>query len=76
MQVRAPKEWGFPVAYDEDMRHGLRQFLPGAVVGRYFGGTLPNGDFSIRHEDLLAENPLAGDPDGLPDLDLITRTAL
>ncbi|WP_406172984.1 hypothetical protein [Streptomyces sp. NBC_00996] len=67
----APEEWGFPVDYGEDMRHDLRQFLPGTVVGRYFDGTLPNGDFCVRHEDLLA-----GDPDGLPDLDLLTRTAL
>ncbi|MFI6492856.1 hypothetical protein [Streptomyces sp. NPDC050564] len=67
----APEKWGFPVDYGEDMRHDLRQFLPGAVVGRYFDGTLPNGDFCIRHEDLLA-----GDPDGLPGLDLLTRTAL
>ncbi|MFF4351547.1 hypothetical protein [Streptomyces sp. NPDC001530] len=65
----APKEWGFPVDHDENMRHDLRQFLPSTVVGRYFGGTLPNGDFSIGHEDLLAS--------GLDidlDIDVVRRT--
>ncbi|MCX4971814.1 hypothetical protein [Streptomyces sp. NBC_00620] len=50
----APEGWGFPVAYGEGMRHKLRRFLPGAVVGRRFEGALPNGDFAIGHDDLLA----------------------
>ncbi len=37
------------------MRHRLRAFLPGAVVGRKYGDgpALRNGDFSISHRDLL-----------------------
>ncbi|WP_234016803.1 hypothetical protein [Streptomyces sp. LaPpAH-108] len=53
---QAPADWGAPVDYPGDMRHRLRAFLPTAVVGRYYGRgqALPNGDFSIRHSDLLA----------------------
>ncbi|MGW0846183.1 hypothetical protein ACWD26_39835 [Streptomyces sp. NPDC002787] len=49
----APPDWGAPVAYDPAMRHRLRAYLPGTVVGRHFDGTLPNGDFAISHADLL-----------------------
>jgi hypothetical protein len=50
----APQDWGEPVEYGDDMRHGLRELLPDAVVGTYVGGTLPNGDFAIDHRDLLS----------------------
>ncbi|TGN76629.1 hypothetical protein E5083_15720 [Streptomyces bauhiniae] len=52
---QAPDGWGVPVEYPADMRHRLRAFLPGAVVGRKYGDgpALPNGDFSIGHQDLL-----------------------
>jgi hypothetical protein len=50
----APEDWGEPVEYGNDMRQGLRALLPDAVVGRYVGGTLPNGDFAIDHRDLLS----------------------
>ncbi|MGW1812736.1 hypothetical protein ACWCQM_04010 [Streptomyces sp. NPDC002125] len=52
----APSDWGVPVEYPRDMRHRLREFLPAAVVGRHFGDgrTLPNGDFTISHRDLLS----------------------
>lgn len=53
----APSDgWGAPVAHPERMRHRLRSFLPDRVVGRYYGDgqTLRNGDFGIRHRDLLA----------------------
>ncbi|WNI20445.1 hypothetical protein [Streptomyces sp. ITFR-16] len=53
---QAPSGWGAPVVYPGDMRHRLRAFLPTAVVGRHYrhGQTLPNGDFTISHRDLLA----------------------
>ncbi|ALO98498.1 hypothetical protein SHL15_7493 [Streptomyces hygroscopicus subsp. limoneus] len=40
------------------MRHSLRSFLPTAVVGRYYGEgrTLLNGDFTISHRSLLADD--------------------
>ncbi len=52
---QAPSDWGAPVVYPGDMRHRLRAFLPTAVVGRHYGRgqTLPNGDFTISHLDLL-----------------------
>ncbi|MEU5596267.1 hypothetical protein [Streptomyces sp. NPDC020298] len=52
---QAPEGWGVPVAYPERMRHSLRAFLPGTVVGRYYGDgqLLDNGDFGISHRDLL-----------------------
>ncbi|WP_052432562.1 hypothetical protein [Streptacidiphilus carbonis] len=61
---QAPSEWGAPVDYPKDMRHGLRTFLPTSVVGRYYGPghALLNGDFAIGHHELLAG-----------DLDRITR---
>ncbi|GAA3432758.1 hypothetical protein [Kutzneria kofuensis] len=31
----------------------VRQFLPDAVIGTYFLGSFPNGDFAISHDDLL-----------------------
>ncbi|WP_030802692.1 hypothetical protein [Streptomyces sp. NRRL F-2799] len=48
-------DWGAPVEYPANMRHRLRAFLPGAVVGRKYGDgpALRNGDFSISHRDLL-----------------------
>ncbi|WP_052850578.1 hypothetical protein [Streptomyces avicenniae] len=51
----APATWGAPVAYPGDTRHSLRAFLPTAVVGRHYGPwqTLPNGDFTLSHRDLL-----------------------
>ncbi|MFD4977202.1 hypothetical protein [Streptomyces sp. NPDC058424] len=53
---QAPYGWGESVDYPGGMRHSLRAFLPAAVVGRYYGReqSLPNGDFTIRHRDLLA----------------------
>ncbi|MFD7458736.1 MULTISPECIES: hypothetical protein [unclassified Streptomyces] len=53
---QAPAGWGAPVDYPGGMRHSLRAFLPAEVVGRYYGRgqTLPNGDFTISHRDLLA----------------------
>ncbi|MEV0680700.1 hypothetical protein AB0I60_29715 [Actinosynnema sp. NPDC050436] len=45
---------GNPVAYDPDMRHKLRAFLPDAVVGTWVGEPLPNGDFAIARTDLAA----------------------
>ncbi|MGW2769962.1 hypothetical protein [Streptomyces sp. NPDC001275] len=53
---QAPSGWGESVDYPRGMRHSLRTFLPAAVVGRYYGReqTLLNGDFTIRHRDLLA----------------------
>ncbi|MGW2328356.1 hypothetical protein ACWC5C_21690 [Streptomyces sp. NPDC001700] len=61
---QAPAGWGEPVDYPPAMRHNLRTFLPTAVMGRYYGEgqTLPNGDFTISHRDLLTG-----------DLDRITR---
>ncbi|UUU31267.1 hypothetical protein JIX56_15910 [Streptomyces sp. CA-210063] len=53
----APADWGAPVAYDPAMRHGLRDYLPGTVIGWHFDGTLPNGDFAISHDDLLSGDP-------------------
>lgn len=50
----APEGWGEPVDHDPAMRHDLRRYLPDAVVGRSFQGALPNGDFALRHDDLLA----------------------
>ncbi|QNE75245.1 hypothetical protein F0344_12055 [Streptomyces finlayi] len=52
---QAPSGWGAPVVHPGDMRHRLRDFLPTAVVGRHYGRgqTLPNGDFTISHRDLL-----------------------
>ncbi|MFI5683746.1 hypothetical protein [Streptomyces sp. NPDC051636] len=52
---QAPDGWGAPVAYPARMRHSLRAFLPGTVVGRYYGDgqALANGDFCISHSDLL-----------------------
>ncbi|WP_432097154.1 hypothetical protein [Streptomyces sp. bgisy100] len=49
----APRLWGEPVDYAPDMRHRLRSYLPDAVVGAHYGGRLPNGDFSIGHDDLV-----------------------
>ncbi|MFF4309523.1 hypothetical protein [Streptomyces sp. NPDC001507] len=53
---QAPSDWGAPVTYPRDMRHHLRAFLPATVLGRRFGReqTLPNGDFTISHRDLLS----------------------
>lgn len=53
---QAPDGWGVPVEYPADMRHRLLTFLPGAVMGRKYGDglALPNGDFSLGHQDLLA----------------------
>ncbi|MFR9798546.1 hypothetical protein ACL02U_22000 [Streptomyces sp. MS06] len=53
---QAPSGWGAPVDHPRDMRHRLRSFLPGRIVGRHYGRgqTLPNGDFTIHHDDLLA----------------------
>ncbi|MFI7322775.1 hypothetical protein [Streptomyces venezuelae] len=53
---QAPADWGAPVVYPGGMRHQLRAFLPTTVVGRHFGHgqTLPNGDFTISHRDLLS----------------------
>jgi hypothetical protein len=54
---QAPDGWGTPVDYPAKMRHQLRRFLPDTVMGTYFGGqSLPNGDFAITHDDLLAGN--------------------
>ncbi|MFJ6568147.1 hypothetical protein ACIQNU_12025 [Streptomyces sp. NPDC091292] len=50
----APEGWGQPVDYTPGMRHSLRAFLPDAVMGTQVGGSLPNGDFVIAYEDVLA----------------------
>ncbi|MFJ9032185.1 hypothetical protein ACIRQP_27390 [Streptomyces sp. NPDC102274] len=51
----APEGWGEAVDYPPGIRHQLRQYLPDTVMGSYFGGcSLPNGDFAITHDDLLA----------------------
>jgi len=52
---QAPAGWGEPVEYSGGMRHSLRAFLPDTVVGRHYGRgrTLPNGDFTVSHHDLL-----------------------
>ncbi|MFG3093386.1 hypothetical protein [Streptomyces sp. NPDC048202] len=62
---QAPTGWGTPVEYPENMRHRLRAFLPDTVVGRHYGEgrMLPNGDFTISHDDLLTG-----------DLDHVERT--
>ncbi|MEV6602974.1 hypothetical protein [Kutzneria sp. NPDC051319] len=52
-----PADWGWPVAYSPGLRHKLRQLLPAAVIGQPFHGELPNGDFAITHDDLLAGDP-------------------
>ncbi|MGY0232300.1 hypothetical protein [Longispora urticae] len=45
---------GCPVDYPADLRHKLREFLPGTVIGREFGADdLANGDFTIGYDDLL-----------------------
>lgn len=49
----APHLWGEPVQHDPDIPERLRAFLPGQVVGQHYGGLLRNGDFAVRHEDLL-----------------------
>ncbi|WP_432035934.1 hypothetical protein [Streptomyces cucumeris] len=51
----APEGWGEPVDHPAGMRHTLRGFLPDRVMGAYYGQeALPNGDFTLAHEDLLA----------------------
>ncbi|MEV5823980.1 hypothetical protein AB0L25_00200 [Spirillospora sp. NPDC052242] len=50
----APGGWGAPVAYPHALRAKVRDFLPDAVMGAHFGSALPNGDFAIAHDDLLA----------------------
>ncbi|MET8611314.1 hypothetical protein AB0N77_15380 [Streptomyces misionensis] len=55
----AGDEWGTAVGYPERLRQRLRGFLPGRVVGRYYGGDqqdLINGDFAIEHRHLLADD--------------------
>lgn len=42
-----------PVAYPGSMRYSLREYLPDRVTGRHFSGPERNGDFAIRHADLL-----------------------
>ncbi|MEV8450410.1 hypothetical protein [Streptomyces parvus] len=66
----AAADWGASVAYSGGMRHSLREFLPAAVIGRHYGDgqTLPNGDFTISHSDLLG-----GDPDRIERLQPIRR---
>ncbi|MFD6493006.1 hypothetical protein [Streptomyces sp. NPDC060188] len=49
----AAEDWGSRVDYGHDVPEDLRPFLPRRVMGEYFGGTLPNGDFAITHTDLL-----------------------
>jgi hypothetical protein len=46
--------WGYPVEYAPGMRHRLRAFLPGRIIGRIVRGDTANGDFAITSEDLLA----------------------
>ncbi|MFE0703976.1 hypothetical protein [Streptomyces sp. NPDC058872] len=50
----APEGWGVPVPDRKRMRHELRSFLPDRIMGEYYGEPMPNGDFVLRHEDLLA----------------------
>jgi hypothetical protein len=58
---QAPTGWGHPVGYPTTMRHSLRAFLPPTVMGRHYGRgqSLPNGDFTITHDALLAADPTA-----------------
>ena len=51
----APSTGGEPVLYSQvgQMRHELRAFLPGHVLGEHFTETLSNGDFAIAHDDLM-----------------------
>ncbi|MFI6645794.1 hypothetical protein [Streptomyces sp. NPDC050504] len=48
------EEWGEPVTYRSGMRRRLRRLLPDRVMGARFDGALPNGDFALSHEALLA----------------------
>jgi hypothetical protein len=49
----APDDWGEPVAYREQLRRPLLDFLPARVVGTHVAEYLPNGDFAIGYDDLL-----------------------
>ncbi|HET6860234.1 MAG TPA: hypothetical protein VFH94_24470, partial [Streptomyces sp.] len=54
----APDGWGAPVDYGAGLREELRDFLPTTVMGRHFDDdALPNGDFTITHDDLLTGDP-------------------
>jgi hypothetical protein len=64
----ATGQWGELVDYWAGMRHRLREYLPDSVVGCIFGGRLPNGDFTIDHEERLSggrQGPPSGAPVGL-----------
>ncbi|WP_254716056.1 hypothetical protein [Actinomadura sp. WMMB 499] len=50
----APDGWGAPVRYGRGLRDKVRAFLPETVMGAHFTSTMPNGDFAIAHDDLLA----------------------
>lgn len=52
----APADWGSPVTYAPGMGRELFRCLPERVMGRRYGhhGPLPNGDFAISHQALLA----------------------
>ncbi|OLT29444.1 hypothetical protein BJF79_40785 [Actinomadura sp. CNU-125] len=50
----APEGWGEPVRYPHDLREKVRAFLPETVMGAHFAQEMPNGDFAIAHDDLLA----------------------
>ncbi|MEU3192551.1 hypothetical protein ABZ686_18380 [Streptomyces sp. NPDC006992] len=52
-----PPGWGAPVDYGRGPGHRLREFLPAEVRGEHFSGLLPNGDFALRHADLLSGAP-------------------
>ncbi|MFD0901430.1 hypothetical protein [Actinomadura sediminis] len=45
---------GAPVDYPRGLRGKVRDFLPDTVIGAHFGAALPNGDFALAHDDLLA----------------------
>ncbi|MFG2329812.1 hypothetical protein ACGFMM_09300 [Streptomyces sp. NPDC048604] len=48
-----PADWGVPVSYPQKLRHSLLDYLPQRIVGTYCDEPLPNGDFVLRHQDLL-----------------------
>ncbi|WP_415644986.1 hypothetical protein [Stackebrandtia soli] len=57
----ATSDWGHRVTYRGRLRHALRRFLPDRVSGVRLswmddqGALFRNGDFTITHDDLVAE---------------------
>jgi len=47
-------EVGSEVFYsDRDMPWKVRSFLPSRIIGKYFRGIMPNGDFALVHDDIV-----------------------